>query len=226
MQVQAIMATQGGRATGLTTAAVSPAARVCEKCTDSLWDIMGCVTSAKGKVQACVPCQKACKACTWALGPADVMTVMGSGIEGNGKAAPRPVMKRRMWTAINVSPRGGEKCKKVDMTMEKGEDDKDSMGEVFRVLKAMVEEQCDALGMLTQTLAQMEEQMATVEAREVARVEHQERHMAVLEAVMLEHLALERRRLAWEEERLEMERAQMEVKQQQVDDMWWLSTFA
>ena len=67
--------------------------------------------------------------------------------------------------------------------------------------------------------------MAAVEAREVVRAEWQERHMVVLEAALLEYLALERRRSAWEDKRLEMERVCMKVKQQQADDMWQLGTF-
>ena len=109
MQVQAIMATQGSGTTGPLMVVVNPAARACERCTKVLWDIEGCMTSAKGKAWACVPCQMVC---TWALGPADVTTVTGSGTEGSGKPVPRPVTKR-MQTATNASPRGGEKCKKV-----------------------------------------------------------------------------------------------------------------
>ena len=195
----------------------------CERCTESLRDIVGCMTSAKGKAWACMPCQKAC---TWALGPADAATVTGSGTEGSGKPAPRPVMKRRTQTATNASPRGGEKRKKARTMMEEGDDDDDNVEEVFGVPKAMAEAQRDMLGMLTQMLAQIEEWMAASEAREVMRVERQERHMAVLKAAMLEHLGLKRRRSAWEEERLEMERVHMEVEQQRVDDMWWLGTFA
>ena len=218
---QAIMATQGGGAMGLVVVVVNPAARACEQCTESLRDIAGCMMSAKGKMWACVPCQNVCKACTWALGPVDAMTVMGSRMEGNGKLALRPVMKRRMQTAMNTSPRGREKRKKAHTITEEEEDNEDSMGEVFRVPKAMAEEQHDTLGMLTQMLMQMEEWMAAAEVREVARAECQERHM-----VVLEHLALERRRSVWEEERLEMERARMEVEQQWADDMWQLGTFA
>ena len=155
------------------------------------------------------------------MGPADAATVTGSRTEGSGKPAPRPVMKRRVWTVMNALPRGGEKHKKAHMTMEEGEDNEDDVEEIFRVLKAMVEEQRDTLGMLTQMLAQMEERMAAAEVREVVRVEQQERHMAVLE-----YLALKRKRSAWEDERLEMEREHMEVEQQRVDDMWRLGTFA
>ena len=43
------------------------------------------------------------------------------------------------------------------LTMTEGEDDEDDAGEVFRVPKVMAEEQHNVLGMLTQTLAQMEE---------------------------------------------------------------------
>ena len=126
---------------------------------------------------------------------------------------------------MNASPRGGEKQKKACTTTEEGEDDEDNTEEVFGVPKAMVEEQHDALGMLTQMLAQMEEQMAAAEAREVARAERWERHMVVVEVAVLEHLALEQRRSVREDERSEMKRACMEIKQQRTDDMWQLGTF-
>ena len=54
--------------------------------------------------------------------------------------------------------------------------------------------------------------------REITRGERLERHMAVIEAVVLEHLALERRRSAQEDKRLEMEMACMKIEQQQMDD--------
>ena len=55
----AIMATQGGRTTGPSMVVANPVARACERCTKVLRDIVGCVTSTKGKVWACMPCQKA-----------------------------------------------------------------------------------------------------------------------------------------------------------------------
>jgi len=76
-------------------------------------------------------------------------------------------MKRRTRTATNVSPRGGEKCKKTHTTTEEGEEEE----EIFRVPKVMAEEQHDALGMLTQSLAQLSERLAASEAREVERLE-------------------------------------------------------
>ena len=49
------------------------------------------------------------------------------------------------------------------MMTEEGEDDEDTK-EVFGVLRAMAEEQRDALGMLTQTLAQVAERLVAMEA--------------------------------------------------------------
>ena len=173
-------------------------------------------------VVACVPCQMACKLCSWM---AEASMLGGSGTEASGKAVQKWAVKRRPRTAMNALPRGGEKQKKACTTTEEGEDDEDNTEEVFRVPKAMAEEQHDALGMLTQMLAQMEERMAAAEVREVARAERWERHMVVVEAAVLEHLALEQRRSVWEDERSEMERACMEIKQQCTDDMWQLGTF-
>jgi len=106
-----------------------------------------------------------------------------------------------------MSPRGGEKHKKTHTTTEEGEEEE----EIFGVPKAMAEEQHDALGMLTQSLAQLSEQLAASEAREVERLEIEQ-----------EHLALERRRSAREDKRVEMERARLEIEQQWVEDMWRL----
>ena len=154
---QAIMATQGSGTPGPLMVAAVLTARVCEQCTILLQDTEGCMVSIKGKAQACVPCQKVHKACNWPLGLADVTMVTGSGTEGSGKLAPRAVVKRKTQAMTNASPRGGEKHKKVCTTMEEGKDNEDDIEEVFRVSKVMVEEQHDVLGMLTQTLAQMEE---------------------------------------------------------------------
>jgi len=107
-----------------------------------------------------------------------------------------------------VSPRGGEKRKKTRTTTEEGEEE-----EIFGVPKAMAEEQRDALGMLTQSLAQLSERLAASEAREVERLE-----------IERERLALERRRSAREDERVEMERARLEIEQQRAEDMWRLGT--
>jgi len=93
---------------------------------------------------------------------------------------------------MNTSPRGGEKCKKTHMMTEEGEEEE----EMFGVPKAMAEEQCNMLGMLTQLLAQLLEQLAASEVREVERLE-----------IERERLELERRRSAREDKRVEMERA-------------------
>jgi len=75
------------------------------------------------------------------------------------------------------------------------EEDEADEEEVFGVPQAMAEEQRDALGMLTQTLAQLAEQLGASEAREREWVEIESEHLE------LEHkrLELERRRAAMEE---------------------------
>ena len=67
-----------------------------------------------------------------------------------------------------MSPKGASKRKKARNTTEEDEVDEE---EVFGVPRVMAEEQCDALGMLTQTLAQLAERMGASEARERERVE-------------------------------------------------------
>ena len=152
---QAITVTQGGGTLGPSMVVADPTARACERCTVLLGEPEGCVVSKRGKAWACLPCQKACKVCIWPLGPGGVATAMGSETEGIGKPAPKWLRKRVERAAMNTLPRGGEKHKKVHTTTEKGEEDDDTK-EVFGVLRAMVEEQRDMLGMLTQTLAAME----------------------------------------------------------------------
>jgi len=73
--------------------------------------------------------------------------------------------------------------------------------EVFRVPRAMAEEQRDALGMLTQTVAQLAEQMGALEAWEREQVE------------------IERERLELECERLELERRHAAMEERQTTDM-------
>ena len=75
------------------------------------------------------------------------------------------------------------------------EEDKADEEEVFRVPQAMVEEQCDVLGMLTQMLAQLTERLGVLQVREREWVEIKREHLK------LEHkrLELERRRAAMEE---------------------------
>ena len=77
-----------------------------------------CVVSERGKVWACLPCQKAQKACVWPLGPGGVGVAMGSRTEGSGKLALRHVRKRAERNATNATPRGREKRKKVYTMME------------------------------------------------------------------------------------------------------------
>jgi len=87
-----------------------------------------------------------------------------------------------------MSPKGASKHKKAQNTMEEDEADEE---EVFGVPQAMVEEQCDVLGMLTQMLAQLAERMGVSEARE--------REWAEIKREQLERLELEKRRAAMEE---------------------------
>ena len=94
---------------------------------------------------------------------------MDSGTEGSGKPVPRHVRKRVERNMTNTSPRGGEKCKKVCMTMEEGEDNEDTK-EVFGVPRVMAEEQCDTLGMLTQALAQVVERLVAAEVCDEERL--------------------------------------------------------
>ena len=70
---------------------------------------------------------------------------------------------------MNASPRGREKRKKACTMTEEGDDD-DETEEVFRVPRVMAEEQCDALGMLTQALAQVVERMVAAEAHDEERL--------------------------------------------------------
>ncbi|KIM53436.1 hypothetical protein SCLCIDRAFT_31917 [Scleroderma citrinum Foug A] len=104
----------------------------------------------------------------------------------------------------NVLPRGREKHKKVRMTTEEGEDDEDTE-EVFGVPRVMAEEQCDALGMLTQALVQVAERLVAAEARNEER------------------LAMERA-TDHEEEQLELERVQTSIAQQWMEDLWKIGT--
>ena len=142
---------------------------MCKRCTIHLQEPEGCVVSERGKVRVCLPCQQARKACVWPLGAGGGGVATGSGTEASGKPVPRQVRKRAERTTMNALPRGREKCKKVPMTMEEGEDDEDTE-EVFRVPRVMVEEQHDVLGMLTQALAQVAERMAAAEACDEERL--------------------------------------------------------
>jgi len=90
------------------------------------------------------------------------------------------------------------------------EEDEADEEEVFGVPRAMAEEQCDALGMLTQTLAQLAEWMVASEAREREWVEI-EREQLELEWECLE---LERRHAVMEERRMaEMDRIMVTRRQ-------------
>jgi len=208
----AIAATQGsGEATAVPAAATGGRRSACVRCREHLNNHVGCMAQASSKATACARCQAARKSCSWSTAgkAAEVSTPVGSATEGSGKPAEKRATKRRTRTATNVSPRGGEKRKKTRTTMEEGEEEE----EIFRVPKAMVEEQRNALGMLTQSLAQLSERLAASEVREVERLE-----------IERERLALERRRSAREDERIEMERARLEIEQQRAEDMWRLGT--
>ena len=166
---RAVTVTQGGGTPGPSTAVVGPTPTACKRCTVHLQEPEGCVVSERGKARVCLPCQKAHKACVWPLGPGGVGVAMGSGTEASGKPAPRRVRKRAERTVTNALPRGGEKHKKVCTMTEEGEDDNDTE-EVFGVPRVMAEEQCDALGMLTQALAQVVERMVAAEAHDEERL--------------------------------------------------------
>ena len=161
-RVRAVMVTQGGGMPGPSTAGVVPMPRACKRCTVLLQEPEGCVVSERGKARACLPCQKARKACVWPLGAGGVGAATGSRTEASGKPALRRVRKRAERTAMNALPRGREKRKKAHTTTEEGEDNNNTE-EVFGVPRVMAEEQRDALGMLTQALVQVAERMAADE---------------------------------------------------------------
>jgi len=134
------------------------------RCREHLNNPVGCVAQASLKAMVCARCQAVHKSCSWStVGKVVEVSTPGSAMEGSGKSAEKCATKRRLRTAMNTSPRGGEKCKKTHTTTEEGEEEE----EMFGVLKTMVEEQCNTLGMLTQSLAQLSEQLA----REDKRVE-------------------------------------------------------
>ncbi|KIM65164.1 hypothetical protein SCLCIDRAFT_22973 [Scleroderma citrinum Foug A] len=101
---------------------------------------------------------------------------------------------------MNALPQGGEEHKKAHTMMEEGEEDEDTE-EVFGVPRAMAEEQRDMLGMLTQMLAQMEQM-------EIQRA----------------HLAIVRRVMDWDKERLELEWVRTSLGQQWTEDLWQMGT--
>ncbi|KIM67452.1 hypothetical protein SCLCIDRAFT_20980 [Scleroderma citrinum Foug A] len=198
-RAQAVTVMQGSGMPGPSTAVVVPMPRACERCTVLLQEPEGCVVSERGKVRACLPCQKARKACVWPLGPGGAGAATGSGTKVSGKPAPR----------------GREKHKKVCTTTEEGEDD-DKTEEVFRVPRVMAEEQCDALGMLTQVLVQVAERMAAVEAHDEERLAMEQETVEIRRA----HLTMARRAADHEEERLEMDWVQLSIAQQWTEDLW------
>ena len=96
---------------------------------------------------------------------------------------------------MNVSPRGGEKHKKACTTTEE-EEDNNNTEEVFGVPRVMAEEQHDALGMLTQVLAQVAERMAAAEVCDEERLALEWETVEIWRA----HLAITRRAADREEE--------------------------
>ena len=105
------------------------------------------------------------------------------------------------------------------MMMEEGKDDEDSE-EVFRVPRAMAEEQRDVLGMLTQMLAQVAERLVAAEARDEERLGMEWEQMEIRRA----HLVIMRRAADWDKERLELERVRTSLGQQQMEDLWQMGT--
>ena len=194
-RAEAIVATQGsGSATMAPLVAADGRRTPCVRCRDHLNNPSGCVAQVKSKATACALCQGARKSCSWSTAgkAAESSTVAGSGTEAGGVPVPKRAARRRQQSKANTSPKGASKCKKARNTMEEDEADEE---EVFGVPQAMAEEQRDALGMLTQTLAQLAEQLGASEAREREWVEIESEHLE------LEHkrLELERRRAAMEE---------------------------
>ena len=216
---QAITVTQGGGTPGPSMAVVGPTLRACERCTLLLGEPKGCVVSKRGKAWACLPCQKACKACVWPLGLAEATAATGSGTEGSRRLVLKHMVKQRMRTMTNASPRGGEKHKKVCTTTEEGKGDNDTK-EVFRVPRAMVEEQRDMLGMLTQMLAQVVERLAAAEAQDEERLAMERERMEIQRA----HLVIVRRAADWDEERLELEQVRTSLGQQRMEDLWQMGS--
>ena len=108
---------------------------------------------------------------------------------------------------------------KVHMTTEEGEDDEDTK-EVFGVPRVMVEEQRNALGMLTQALAQVVERMVAVEAHDEERLAMEQEMMEIQRA----HLVMARRATDRKEEWLELERVQTSIVQQRTEDLWKIGT--
>ena len=115
---------------------------------------------------------------------------------------------------------GGEKCKKAHMTTEEGEDNEDTK-EVFGVPRVMAEEQRDALGMLTQALAQVAERLVAMEARDGERLAMEQETIEIRRA----HLVMARRAADCEEEWLELEIVQLSIAQQWTEDLWKMGTF-
>ena len=216
----AVTVTQGGGTPGPLTVVAVPIPRVCERCTLLLKEPKGCVVRERRKAQACLLCQKARKACIWPLGLVEATAAMGSRTEGSRRPVLRHVVKRRTATMMtNALPRGREKRKKVHMTTEEGEDNEDTE-EVFRVPRVMAEEQRDALGMLTQALAQVAERMVAVEVHDEERLTMEREMMEIRRA----HLAMARRAADREEEWLELERVQTSIAQQRTEDLWKIGT--
>jgi len=165
-RAEAIAATQGsGEATAVPPVVTGGRRSACMRCREHLNNLGGCVAQASSKATVCTRCQAACKSCLWSTeGKAtENSMVAGSGTETGGAAVPKRAARRQQQSEANTSPKGASKRKKAWNTMEEDEVDEE---EVFGVPRAMAEEQRDALGMLTQTLAQLAERLGASEARE------------------------------------------------------------
>ena len=84
-QAWTITVTQGSRMPGPSMVVVGLAPRACKRCMLLLGEPEGCMVSERGKAWVCLPCQKACKACVWPLGPGGAVAATGSRTEVSGK---------------------------------------------------------------------------------------------------------------------------------------------
>ena len=82
-RAQAVTVTQGGGTLGPSTAVAVLMPRACERCTVLLQEPEECVVSERGKARACLPCQKAHKACVWPLGAGGAGVATGSRTEAS-----------------------------------------------------------------------------------------------------------------------------------------------
>ena len=86
--------------------------------------------------------------------------------------------------------------------------------------RVMAEEQHDALGMLTQALAQVAERLVATEACNEERLMMEQEWMEIQRA----HLAIARRAADRNKERLELEQVRTSLGQQWTEDLWRMGT--